>query len=149
MANTPKIAETLFDKSIRVSQIIWLAANCDSPCDALTDLLNEEDAGTLAKLLGLPTSIFDADGSEREMHEYVTEALSRKGTNGFLVCAETPIPTYFTKGGHGFSWGLYTTHWFYTDALDDSFVSEMVKWRDGVIAKKRKKISTPTPGESG
>jgi hypothetical protein len=134
---TPKeIANLLYDESIRVEQIIWLAANHDQPCDAFRALVEDEDPARLAKLLGIDREFFAEDCELSDLGN----TLARKGLSGFLVQVSTPIPLAFhrdgfTTGGFGYT----TLEWLYTEAIDDAFIKRMTEWKDAFIKRARAK----------
>ena len=129
------IPSTLFDESIRIEKIIWLAANLDQPNRDLAEFLEEEEPADFERLLGfVPKDQSDRDRSD------TLEELSRRERTGFLVEAATPIPQGPIRGENSFmhlGFGCYTTRWFYTEALDEGFVADLLQWKRDYIEARR------------
>lgn len=136
------LGELFFDESIRIDQIIWLAACGDQPPDALEEFLEGEDAATLKRVLGLKKSQIEDEDGEPIRAEELLSTIARSGKQGFLVQAATPIPTAFHEDGHsshGFGW--CQLEWFYTETLDAPFVQRLLDWKTTVIEATRKKLA--------
>lgn len=81
------------------------------------------------------------DGETEQAKEIIIDA--RKF--GFLVQAATPCPRNFDdEGGYSFSWGNYSTRWFYTEALDAEFLQRVVRWRTDYIEQAKARAAKKT-----
>lgn len=126
----------LFEESIRVDKIIWLGANTETQCDDLEELLEEKDTAVIAALFDLPNQVAE-DYADKYDCEGLMVKLVHARRLGFLVKAATPIPMTFHASGHSYTWGLYTTKWFYVESIDQAFIDALVKWKEDFIAAER------------
>lgn len=138
-ATDPKVADFFFDNSIRIDQLIWLAANLDQPCEALCSFLEwyeDDDDDEIAKIFGEPKGSLSSDP------EYFGSAIARKKLTGFLVQAGTPTPVRFHPDGGftNYGFGNYHWKWFYTPALDQAFLTRLTVWQKAYHASVRKSL---------
>lgn len=118
------ITQSLWDNSIRIDHIIWLAGSGNGDINRhLTEFL-EDDEDEVERLLGRrPSSPGCGD-----LSEYLTE-LHNDGKTGYLVEAATPI---MQEGGF-YTWGSVRTKWFYFEEWDETAVAKaMSDWADTV-----------------
>lgn len=137
-----------YDESIRVGQIIWLAANFDQPCEALTDFFESEDLAVIAKTLGVAADTIKMHlGGEADFSGLMSHLAGERIT-GFLVRAETPIPQVFHDDGavDTFGFGRCTRKWFYTETIDAAFGVKLVAWKYQYYAKQRRAASKKKGG---
>lgn len=128
------VVEELWDNSIRVEAVIWLAAQGDGS-EQCEDFFEDRGREELENIFGLKFPFDPADVALEEVLSF----LCRRKKTGFLVNAATPIPSRFSKdGGYSHSWGHYQTEWFYTEAFDENFAVRLLEWHDNLIAEKRK-----------
>lgn len=135
----PSLGHLFFDESIRIEQIIWIAACSYHPPESFEDFLSDEDPKDVKKIFGLKRQL--SDDPETALSE-----LARANKMGFLVEAATPIPVAFHQNScttHGFGW--CRLGWFYTEALDAAFVQRLLDWKAEVHAETRKKLEKEKP----
>ena len=81
---------------------------------------------------------FPFDDEEGELGEFL-EWLTENALYGYIVKAETPIPTKFhTTSSYSFSWGYCRSQYFYVEAVEDA-VDLAVAWAEEVVETERKK----------
>lgn len=122
--NDEGIQDVLWNESIAIGQIIWLAglANDTDPLDAVFE--DKTAAEILAIIPGLKLGSdydklsFDAD--------FLYERITRGGKLGFLVSVSTPV----RDGSPSFSWGHTYVDWLYTESLDAAFVLRLIDWKN-------------------
>lgn len=133
-----QLAEDLFDSSVRIDKIIWLASQqADSPSEDFTEFLEYQDDDAERLLGKLPPQ----DISEFE--EYIAD-LSNRQRLGYLVNAESPIRS---ESGL-FSWGYYRSEWFYFETWDEAEVSKaLVAWSEELQANPDKEYKLTLRGE--
>lgn len=141
--NTPNhraVADNLYDASIVIKKIIYIAAIHSRPIGDFENFFEDADDETIAALLEIKPKQVEKflEESGRDMEEICNYLARRAKHEGFLVQAVTPFPKEFHKGGFSFSWGCYTTKWFYTEAIDSVFTLRLLDWRKAFIAKQRK-----------
>ena len=136
-----------WDNSVRFDQIIWLAANVDQPCEALTDVI--VDGGITYKNFAALFKITEkkAKGICASMETF-TDWQNTNRIEGFLVYACTPVPTAFHDDGgmQHYGYGMTTGLWFYTEALDDAFLETVFAWRKEYIERKRVELTSKKGG---
>ena len=66
--------------------------------------------------------------------------LARK--RGFLVKIGTPVPHSFSEdgGANTGGFGHVQWHWFYTEALDEEFITRALEWQETFYATERRKL---------
>lgn len=113
-------AETLDNATARIDRIVWLAAMSSdfSFAEPLEDLL-ECEADLLRKLFPwVPGDVFAGSVTD-EVAEMVMFHSAEAGKLGFVIQMATPVMRPY-KGGRSFSWGWYSTAWFYGETLDEA-----------------------------
>lgn len=144
------IAEECFNNNIRAEKILWLSCQADQYTDAMRKFFTEDiSAEKLTAIFDgavkfTEAQIEEAADSRRNIDDHIGEFVSRlyrAGKRGFLVQAATPVPQMFSPGGcvttYGF--GMYTTQWHYTDALDEVFIAQLIAWKESYIEACRQK----------
>lgn len=143
MINIDEILNNTFDEALdlRIERCIWLFGMGQSgvlSSDMVDALCGEPDE--IANLFGLDEEDVDDDN--------FAQFISDHNKNGFLVQAATPIPTFKGDGSScSYSWGWYTTKWFYAD-WPQELALEVVKWAKDVYEGERAKYlaaQEPTP----
>lgn len=133
------ITETLFDESLQFEAIIFLPGCSAHPTEALRDMLymDQDEAQEALTEAGIDLNLESLDLDDRDLDDFLATC-ARKRLNGFFVRVNTPFPQgFFGESGYSYSWGHTTWKWFYTPAIDDSFVERLVKWREEFVAKCR------------
>lgn len=129
------IEQKLFEGSLRPATIFHLSTMLVDP-DAVPNVLAdalEEDWEDIYSALGIGT------GQGEPEHWELVDELTYKAKAGFLVKFETPVPSDFDKhGGYIFSWGCYTSKWFYGKNYNEC-CNKAVKWQKSFIKSLRGK----------
>jgi hypothetical protein len=105
-----KLNDDLYDHSILIQEIIWLAAQSAHQSNSFSDL-TEDSPDLLASLLGVQPK----EGEHAE--EYI-EQLYEADKTGYLVQARTPIIEGPAEHRY-FSWSITTSSWFYFEEWDE------------------------------
>lgn len=127
-----ELIENLFEASVRAETIVHIGAMAlqDGWSSSVEEAF-EEDLDEVVDALSIPLT-FDMEKDE------IVEMLHDKGKLGWLVKFSTPIPSHFHKSGWSFSWGMYTSEWFYGDDFEE-LCKKAIQWKDSVIAHYRDK----------
>lgn len=116
-----EIIERLWEGNARVERVILLAgalaSEDDIPSD-LDDFLDDEDDETIEKCLGKIPDWVSGKSMDRKID--IAQWLIETGRLGVLIQFATPIMTPLDEGAMSFSWGSYTTTWFYADTIDEA-----------------------------
>lgn len=138
------LLEEADDLTIRVEKMTHIGMNlCAEPMgDVIDDFLGEVDEDIARDLEPAMPGITglvegDDDGSRQDVF---VELVTRHALYGFLVEVSTPemrphIKDDGTASGGSFSWGVYSSRWFYGETLAQ--VMEQVKpWVEGLRAEE-------------
>lgn len=116
--------EQFNDAELRVEQVLSLSwvADFHALSEATEEMFGEFD--DVAKTLGIKLSQEAEEYLEDEEWEGLAHWLFRSGMNGVFVQVAQPI---LKKDGEwpSFSWGYYTTHWFYADSINDALAAAL------------------------
>ena len=125
-------------------RFIYLAgALCE--LDALPDVLEEKFIDYLAVedivevFSGMPGYVLEAlEQGNRGCAEVFAEWLVDSRKFGFLVHMETPVMQPHPGGSCSYTWGRFTSRWFYADTLDQAFEKGFA-WVESVRSRERQK----------
>ena len=112
--------QTLENSIARIEKVIWLGGQvyADAMSDEMEQFIEDQPLATVPQL----RPIFDlAEGEELSTEETADEMRSychRKGLLGFLFSVAVPVTTNHHAGGYSYSWGHYTSSWFYAESTD-------------------------------
>lgn len=139
-----KWGERFMDETVRLDEVIYLAGSL-SEIDALADVFVEKfveylDPDEVREVFpDMPEYTYRSLGeAERGYVEEFAEWLVMARKWGFLVHFETPVMTPDANGCSTFSWGRYTTRWFYGETLEEAFEKGFA-WVAERRAEERKK----------
>ncbi len=125
------IMTMLVDEGMRAEEIIHIASMATD--EVLSEPLKgalEDDFEYLSELLGFEV----VEDMEENSWNIVNS-----GKRGFLVKMATPVPTFHGDGnGYSFSWGCYTTQWFYSDDIEQTY-KDAVVWRTKYMEDQKQK----------
>jgi hypothetical protein len=120
------LAERIFDASIQIEKIAWLAGhNSDNLPDSLEDLL-EDYPEQISREVGYPWLDHDDDyPSPGTLIDYCVD----QRIQGFLVLWSWPVPSRIAEDGS--SYAMYGQgSWlevYYTETFDDALIDRMEK----------------------
>lgn len=138
MQNHEDPAQRMFDASVRVEKMFWVAGVCAQAPDDFEEFVEEDladEADIIAEFPWLAAMLEDGAKAEDILCEFAFRKL-----DGLFVQLATPIPRDFIEDGKGysFSWGYYRTKWFFCRSLDE-IVGKAIPWQESVVAKAREK----------
>jgi|SRR6185369_8526589 len=113
------LAEKFYDATARIEEMFLLAGVLGdvSLPQPVEDFFTDEDFKTIEECFGeIPAHV--KEDVEAHDTEALLEWLVNTGKFGFLVRMATPIMTPVGKSGGSYSWGYYTTKWFYGETLE-------------------------------
>jgi hypothetical protein len=126
--NHTEINETLFEHTIRIENLIYLAGalTTDSLPPVLNDLIEEDPDRVSETFPEMPSSILEDEDSAVES---VREWLVDNQLLGFMVQVATPVMTPLSADAWRYSWGYYRTQWIYAETLAEA-LSKATRWAD-------------------
>ncbi len=120
-----KLQSQLFEESLRPAIILHLGTMLTDP-EAVPEVLEEafeEDSDVIYEAVGVDSTYAGDD------FYIVYDLIDEADKLDYLVKFETPIPTqFFGDGGVGYSWGYYTSKWFYGKTYNEC-CKKAIKWR--------------------
>lgn len=147
-------AEAANEHTIRIEGVIDLASSieCDQffrPGGVHEDLVDDIVQGWKARFDESMRPVFDAfkhlDFEDVEDDE-IGFALFQHGLLGYIAMFATPIYTHADETSASYSWGYYTTNWFYGDTIEECW-ERAVEWskqhRAKAIAETAEKTQSP------
>ncbi len=150
-----EISQRLFDGTIRIESILFLGGMEEMECssDAVEEFLQGFDEHTIKTLsIGLPW-LSDlnweeareeccAEDDEEDGKTFVFTARDR-GCFGLLVQAAHPVMEFFSDcSGASFSWGYYSTGWFYGETMAE-VLPAIEAWAEALDAEQKAKVAAP------
>jgi hypothetical protein len=132
------IMEKLYDATARIESVIFMAgamAATDAFPDDLNDFFDDEDVETIEKLFGKMPDWVDLEGRGYERAEGIFEWLKESKKFGFLVKFATPVMTPSGPNSRSFSWGYYSTQWFYEESIEAA-IEKGLAWCEERRAKE-------------
>jgi hypothetical protein len=143
--NHQLISSRLFDHSIRFGKMLYLAGILSDPenlSDEFSDFLDDISFGDVNPPDGLEClKVEDLDD------DTATQLLMENDKFGFLVQAETPVPTYFSDNGFSSSWGYMRTGWFYGEDLK-GLVAQAITWHNEIHEKAKAEFRVKQEGQA-
>ena len=145
-----KIAETMWNATIRIEQVIHLAgalADTELLGDPLNDMLDLADDKTMKELFGkseknLPQYLLDNLEDSDMVADYLITRAKGAPRLGFMVNVETPIMKPHIdsiKSGGTYSWGTRRTAWFYGETLQEAY-NKCFKWAEEIRRDEKEKL---------
>lgn len=136
--NSKGILTKLWDASVRLDNIVWLAGGVEGFTD--DDFFEEVLLEAHAKASFMHESMHIFAGAPdwvTEDQDAFIEWMDNKGLNGFIVQATTPKPIEFHENGYtSCGFGMTSSTFFYVDTPADA-VQLAVEWQETQISKWR------------
>lgn len=123
-------AEAANEHNIRIEGVIDLASSmeCDQffrPADIHEDLLDDLSGGWRDRYDESMRPLFAAfDGVDFDdfADDEIAYFIARRGLVGYVVKFANPIYIHADEASASYSWGHYTTNWFYGDTIEECWV---------------------------
>lgn len=134
--------QAMSDNTIRVERIVMLDAMLGDqlyPAQALEHLMQEETDTLLSLFPGMPDWLRKALIDNVEFEDAFIEWVNQDAVSGLAVQFATPVMKWDASGESStYSWGHYTTRWFYADSMPGA-IAMALGWVEAIRQAERSK----------
>jgi hypothetical protein len=134
--------QALRDNIIRVERIVMLDAMLGDqlyPAQALEHLMQEPTDTLLSLFPAMPDWLRKALTDNVDFEEAFVDWINQAGLAGFVVQFATPAMKWDPSGESStYTWGHYTTRWFYADSIDGA-ISMALGWVGAISQAEKSK----------
>lgn len=144
MNGNQKLAQRMFDASVRIENMFWIAGICAAPPSEFEEFVEDELADNKELIEQFPwLKGFTEQGAGAED---ILAEFAFKGIDGFFVQLATPTPRDFMAdcNGYSFSWGSYRLKWMFCKTLSE-IVKRAEVWQKSVVDGQREKAKVEAP----
>ena len=126
--NLLQLAERFENETARIEELFLLAGmvGSDNMPNQLSEFLADE-VDDLGEIMGCKMPDYVIKGIEAEEWDSFSEFIYSHNKIGYMLKMATPIMQATSANSYRYSWGYYSTKWFYGDTLEEA-IEAGFKW---------------------